>query len=400
MKPRIFIAIHYLEIGGAERSLIGLLNALNTEKYDVDLFVYSHQGELMSYIPKRIRLLPEEPAYSAIEHPMKDIIREGHWRIAWGRLKARLLFNRYMKRSGNSEGSGIFQYVADCTTKYLPSLEKYGIYDLAISFLTPHNIVLEKVRAKHRAAWIHTDYSTIQVDATREWRVWSQYDHIISISESVTVAFLKTFPEAKPKITTIENILSPTFVRSQASLLDVSKEMPRETGVVRLCTVGRFSPQKNMDTIPSICKALLKLGVQAKWYLIGYGGDEELIRQRIREAGMEQNVIMLGKRSNPYPYMADCDVYVQPSRYEGKAVAVREAQMLGRPVVITAFPTAQSQLTDGVDGLIVPLDVEGCTRELAALITTPARLQTLAATTLAHDYGNEAEARKVEALAE
>lgn len=399
MVKRIFIAMHYLEIGGAERSLLGLLNALNTNAYEVDLFVYSHQGELMPLVPKTVRLLPEEPAYSALERPMKDIVHEGHLRIAWGRLKARWAFKRYMKRSGNNEGSGIFQYVADYTTPYLPSLSKYGEYDLAISFLTPHNIVLEKVRAKKRAAWIHTDYSTIQVDARREWKVWGRYDFIVSISDSVTDAFVKTFPEARPKIVVVENILSPLFVRQQSTLIDVHDEMPKEDGVVTLCTVGRFSPPKKMDDIPAVCKRLLALGINVRWYLVGFGGDEPLIRQRICEAGMENHVIILGKKANPYPYIAACDIYVQPSRFEGKAVTVREAQILGKPVVITAFPTAKSQLTDGVDGIIVPLDVEGCARGLAEFINDTNRQRKIVAAVSQRDYGNENEARRVEAMA-
>lgn len=398
-RHRIFISIHYLELGGAERALIGLLNALDKASFDIDLFVYSHQGELMSSIPAGIRLLPEEPAYSALERPIKDILREGHLRVAWGRIKAKYHFRQYMKKSGNTDGSAIFQYVADYTTPYLPSLEKYGEYDLAISFLTPHNIVLEKINAKRKVAWIHTDYSYIQVDVQREKKVWLRYDYIASISDSVTDAFLKTFPEAKSKIVLVENILSAALVRKQAEAFDVSNEMPREDGVVRLLSVGRFSYPKNFDNVPNICRRLRDLGVNAKWYIIGFGGDEDLIRQRVGDEAMDGNVILLGKKENPYPYMAACDIYVQPSRYEGKAVTVREAQMLCKPVVITSFPTSKSQLKDGVDGVIVPLDNDGCARGLAEAIRNKEKLKTIVANLHAKDYGNEGEARMVEQLA-
>src|SRR5699024_1884006 len=117
--------------------------------------------------------------------------------------------------------------------------------------------------------------------------------------------------------------------------------------------------------------------VQIRWYLIGYGGDEVMIREKIRETGMENHVIILGKKSNPYPYMAACDVYVQPSRYEGKCVAVQEAQALGKPVIITAYPTAASQLRDGVDGVIVPQDNEGCAAGIAEVLKKPQTLERL-----------------------
>lgn len=360
MKQRIFIAIHYLEIGGAERSLLGLLNALDVALYDIDLFIYSHQGEFMRMIPKKIRLLPEIPQYAALERPLKEIVKNGHWKIAFARLRAKWLCWRYMKRSKQTEGSAIFQYVADYTIGLLPSLYRYGVYDLAISFLSPHNIVLEKVQAKKKIAWIHTDYSAIQVDKERELKVWGRYDYIASISENVTQTFLQVFPEVKEKIFLIENILSPAFVREQAVLLDVSDEMKILEGEIRLCSVGRFSFAKNFDNVPLICKSIVEKGIRVKWFLIGFGGDEQLIRDRITEAKMEDYVFLLGKKENPYPYMKTCDIYIQPSRYEGKAVTVREAQMLCKPVVITNFPTACSQLTDGVDGIIVPLENEAC----------------------------------------
>lgn len=395
MKPRIFIAIQYLEIGGAERSLIGLLNAFDYSRVSVDLFVYGHRGEFMSLIPKEVNLLPEVKAYAAINRPIKDIVREGQFLIAAARLLAKAKYAAYCKKEKPRDGSAIFQYVFDCVTPLLPSLKKHGEYDLAISFLTPHNIVLEKVCAKKKAAWIHTDYSYIQVDARRERRVWLRYDNIVSISESVTAAFLKTFPEAENKIVLVENILSPIFVRRQAAMFAVDEELPKEDGAVRLLSVGRFSSPKNFDNVPAICRRLREMGVKAKWYIIGFGGDEVLIRRRIREEEMQDYVIMLGKKDNPYPYMAACDVYVQPSRYEGKAVTVREAQILCKPVVITDYPTAKSQLENGVAGVIVPLDNEGCARGLADFVNNKPLREKIVANMKARDYGNEAEVGKI-----
>lgn len=397
-RPRILVTIHYLEIGGAERALIGLLNALDKERFDIDLFLYSHRGEFMPLIPAGVRLLPEIPAYSALERPMKEIICEGHWRIAWGRLKAKWKYKRYLRYHKITSSSAIFQYFSDETTPYLPSLEKYGRYDLAISFL-PNNIVRDKVSARTKIVWIHTDYSYLDVDREAELPMWMSYNFIVSISPAVTAAFLKTFPEAKDKILQIENIISPSFVRRQAALLNVSDEMPSEDGVIKLCSVGRYSEAKNFDNVPDICRRLHAEGLSVKWYIIGYGGDESLLRQYINEAGMSEWVILLGKKTNPYPYIAACDLYVQPSRYEGKAVTVREAQILCKPVAVTAFPTAGSQVIDGVDGVIVPLDNAGCAEGLAHILRTPDRMNQLSAYLHLHDYSNEAEARKVEALA-
>lgn len=396
MKKRIFIAMHYMEIGGAEISLIGLLQALDYSKYDVDMFVYSHQGELMQFIPKEVRLLPENAVYAHIERPMKDALLHGHVLLVAARLLAKVRHRVYrLKEPAVKEDYAGLQYVAQCVTPLLPSLYKYGVYDLAISFLTPHNIVLEKVKAKKKVCWIHTDYSTVDVNVALELPVWSAYDHIMSISPDVTRTFLKVFPSLKDKIVEMENILSPQFVRKRAEEFDASEEM---NGDIRLLSIGRFCHPKNFDNVPDICRRLIESGTSIKWFIIGYGGDEGLIRQRIVEAGMQEHVTLLGKRTNPYPYIKTCDVYVQPSRYEGKSVTVREAQMLCKPVVVTTYPTASSQIRNGVDGVIVPLDNEGCAHGLADFIRNKELQGRITDYLRSHDYGNESEVQKIDAL--
>ena len=159
-KPRIFINMHYMEIGGAERALLGMLNAIDTSKYDVDLFINQHTGEFMSLIPSNINLLDEEPRYSTLERPIIETIKKGHIDIAIARVIARLKHWVYTKtdKTDKAKDISIFQYAAKSTTPLLPKLDKLGMYDLAISFLTPHNIVKDKVQARKKIAWIHTDY--------------------------------------------------------------------------------------------------------------------------------------------------------------------------------------------------------------------------------------------------
>ena len=398
---KLFIAIHYLELGGAEFSLIGLLQSLDYSKYDVDLFVYSHRGELMEFIPKEVNLLPESKEYAQIERPLKDVIRDGYWKIAYARLKAKFQFRRYVRRNHPKDVSAILQYVSSAVSPYLPSLGYLGEYDLAISFLTPHNIVLEKVKAKRKAAWIHTDYSRIDVNTDMELPIWSSFDHIVSISQEVTKSFVGRFPSLEQKIIEIENILSAKFVRERAELIspqEVALEMKRKEGETVLLSVGRFCEAKNYDNVPDICRRIIAAGCPVKWYLIGYGGDEPLIRREIAEAGMEDNVIILGKKANPYPYIKACDIYVQPSRYEGKSVTVLEAQILCKPVVITDYPTARSQVRDGVDGVIVPLDNEGCAAGIVSLIKDSERQGSLVEYEMVNDFGNESVSRKIDIL--
>ena len=399
MKARIFIAMHYMEIGGAETALIGLLNALDPNRVDVDLFLYDHRGEMMQFIPEWVNLLPQIPKYSVLERPIVELVKRGFWGIAAARMWAKYISKVAYKRSGSKlENNGGLDKMSKCTAPLLPRISQSVTCDLAISFLTPHRIVAEKVKAKKKIAWIHTDYTRVWVDAEDELKVWQKYDYVASISSDVTNTFLQVFPSLAPKIVEIENILAPTFVRKRAELQNVDKEI-RHEGTITLLSVGRFSDAKNYDNVPDICKRLInETKLNIKWYIIGYGGDEDLIRQKIKEAGMEDHVILLGKRSNPYPYIKACDIYVQPSRYEGKSVTVREAQMLCKPVVVTNYPTAPSQIRSGIDGVIVPMDNEGCANGLAEVICDKPLQERIIAHLKTHDYGNESEVEKIYTL--
>ena len=400
MKKRIFIAIHYMEIGGGEMSLIGLLHAIDYSQYDVDLFIYSHRGELMQFIPKDVNVLPEIPAYTNIENPIKEVIKKGFLRIAIARLKTKWQYQRYLKRTGLEKSDEIYRLMANNITPCLPSLKKYGKYDLAINYLGMHNVVLDKVDAKKKLAWIHTDYSTVHVNADEDVKRWGAFDYIISISEGVTKSFLKTFPSLRDKIVEMENILSSSFVRERAELIpqsEIEKEMPCEENTIRLLSIGRFCEAKNYDNVPDICKEVnsqlstLNSQLKVKWYIIGWGGDEQLIRQKIAEAGMQDNVILLGKKTNPYPYIKACDIYCQPSRYEGKSITVREAQMLCKPVVVTNYLTASAQINEGIDGVIVPMDNDGCAKGIAEFIIDKSKQVAICKYLGENDYGNKNE---------
>ena len=395
---RILFFSHCLELGGAERALIGLLHSLDYSEYEVDLFLMRHAGELMGYIPEQVNLLPEIPQYACLAVPIAQVLKSGHFGVALGRFIGKRKAAAYVKQHGLRENAVSLEYSHKYTRATMPPVGN-GVYDLAVSFLTPHYFVAEKVQAKKKAAWIHTDYSRLATDTDSELSMWAGYDHIVGVSEDVAKSFVSVFPSLAGKTTVIENILPEALIREQAKAFSADTEMPAD-GSIRLLSVGRFSHAKNFDNVPDICARIRAAGLPVRWYLIGYGGEEPLIRQKIAEAGMQEHVVILGKKENPYPYISACDLYVQPSRYEGKAVTVKEAQLLGRPVVITAYPTSSSQLEDGTDGVIVPMDNAGCAENLASLLQDAAELKRLSENCSNRDYSNAEEAKKLTALME
>ena len=387
----ILIISHAMEIGGAERALLGLLYSIDYTKYKVDLFLCRHDGELLKEIPKDVNLLDtNQSRYLAI--PMKLLLKEKAFKMLYGRLKAKILSKNTVKKLGlKLENQVALTYSHKYTYRYMNFINPNKEYDLAISFLTPHYICINKCNAKKKIAWIHTDYSTIDIDVKTELDMWNKFDYIASISDQCPKAFLEKFPTLEDKIIRIDNIVTKDMLEKQSNEnIDEMKD-----DCIKLLSVGRFSYAKNFDNVPEICSEILKSGINVKWYIIGFGGDEQLIKDKIKEYNMQEHVIILGKRSNPYPYIKACDIYVHPSRYEGKAVTVREAQILHKPVIITKFPTSSSQLVDGVDGVVVPMDNKECAKGIVEFINNKELQSNIINNLKNKDYSNSNEVEKI-----
>ena len=359
----VLIVSHCMELGGAERALLGLLDEFDYNEYNVELFLLRHTGELMQYIPEKVKLLPENKKYSSLAVPLADVIKKGAFGVAVGRYEGKKKAAEFAAEHNFKSSEYVFiEYSHKYTVRHMPMISNKE-YDLVISFLTPHYFAAKKTKAKKKIAWIHTDYSFIEIDVDSELKMWSAYDKIIAVSESGKEAFIKTFPSLSDRVEVIENIHPAEFIKAQANEFNVTDEMS-DDGFVKFLSVGRYCDAKNFDNVPEICSMLDNV----KWYIIGYGADEALIKNKIAEFGMQDRVILLGKKTNPYPYFKACDFYVQPSRYEGNAVTVNEALILGKLVAITSYATAASQINDGVDGVIVPLENQKCAEGLKNFI--------------------------------
>ena len=397
MKKKILFLMPSMFIGGAERSLLGLLNTIDYEKYDVSLFLYRHEGEFLSYIPSKVHLLTAIPEYGTFDIPIKDLFIDGRIRFGMARLWSKILMKIHCMKTHELPGVWMaMQYISKLLLPLLPKIP--GRYDMGISFLGIPDVLLEKVDAKKKIAWNHTDYSILNPDKKRDKELYSKVDYIVSVSSPCTEQFVKIYPEFRDKAITIENILSTDFLREQAR--EQITDMPRNGHEKILLSVGRYSEAKNFDNIPDICRRIRESGMDIIWFIIGYGGDEPLIRQQIMETGMEDYVILLGKKNNPYPYIQNCDLYVQPSRYEGKAVTVREAQVLHKPVVITKFATSSNQLEDGNDGVIVPMKNEECAEGIVMLLQNETLMLRISNNTRKKDYSNIQELKKLYRLIE
>ncbi len=395
MKKLLFI-MPSMFIGGAERSLLSLFEVIDYSRYDVSLFLYRHEGEFLPMIPSRVHLLPEMEQYRTFDVSIQSLLAGRKALFGAARLLSKAALRLHCLASGEKRGVWMsMQYTSAFLQPLLPPIP--GEYDAAVMFLGVADTLIGKVRAKTRLTWCHTDYDTLYPDRRRDLATYSRVDHVICVSPSCREKLIAFYPALRGKCLSMENVLSRPWILASAE--EPVLDLPRGDGVTIL-SVGRFCPAKNFDNVPDVCARLRRMGLDVTWYLLGYGGDEPLIRARIAEAGMEDHVVVLGKRSNPYPYIAACDLYVQPSRYEGNCVTVHEAQVLGRPVVITRYPTSSSQLEEGVDGVIVPMDNEGCAEGIAALLRDPEKMARLSAACRARDYSNADQVKQLYEIVE
>lgn len=390
---RVLIASFDMEVGGVERSLISMLNNFDYKNNEVDLMLYSHTGDFMNLLPNKHNLLDEIPQYATYRKSIKEVIDEKRYILALTRILANLNSKIFAKvKRFDEPGYYQMQLMWKYALPFLPKMDKE--YDVAISYLWPHYFVAEKVKAKKKIAWIHTDYSTIETDIIMDLKMWDKFDYIIAVSEECKNAFLNKYPSLQDKVKVIENITSPEFIRKMAE--GSIEENIKNDNSFKLVSVARLSHAKGIDNAVKALKIIHNRGLtNIKWYIVGYGGDEEMIRSLIKDNNLQDSFILLGKKINPYPYMKMADIYVQPSRYEGKAVTVGEAQILEKSVIITNYITAKSQVRENIDGYICELSVEGIADGLEKLYRDKKLREALARNCKKTDYSNNNELEKL-----
>jgi glycosyltransferase involved in cell wall biosynthesis len=394
MKKNILISVYNMEIGGIERSLINMLESFDYQKYNVDLLIFHHVGEFMNLIPNSVKVLPQVDKYTIFRKPVTLCLKEKHYLLAFIRILSKYIAKIKAKNRELEEGAGYIQM--QLTQKYssffIPKLKKE--YDVAISYAWPHDIIANKVKAKKKIAWVHTDYSKLEIDNELDLKVWNQYDYIASVSEACRDAFLSTYPTLLEKVFVVENITSPQFIKKMAEEEQPLPQVKYET--FNLVSVGRLSYVKGFDLAVEALRLLHNKGLtNIKWYVVGYGGYEKELKELIIKHDLNDSFILLGKKTNPYPYIKNCDLYVQPSRYEGKAVTVSEAKILGRPILITNYPTASSQIDDGIEGIICDLTVPGLARGIEEFYRNQELKNTLVHNIRSKDYSNNYELDKL-----
>lgn len=355
-KKKVAILLPWLKMGGTNKIALHFMKELS-QYCDVTLILSQNTGELLEQLPESIHLVIDEM------RPFKNIFTEDLRKLRMGKLlQDTLYYGRIKAKKDNVDN---YRYLVQ-RHDYICDAE----FDCAISYhgQSPERLLnlLYRTHAKKKAAWIHGEFSNTADHCRRMNAYYDQLDHMFFVSNHTLNSFLNKFSMARSKCTVYYNPINKQEILDKAML---PCEPEFDPVFLNLLTVGRVSTEKGQDMIPAVTRRLLDAGHNVRWYLIGDGDTRSKVEARIREYDIEDRVILLGTRTNPYPYMRACDIYVQPSYTEGYSTTICEAGMLGKAIVGTK-PSGgiYDQITDGEDGLIVDATVEGLTDGILRLI--------------------------------
>ena len=392
-KKKILFVNYSLHSGGIEKSLVTLLNLFDYDRYDVDLQLFVNEGLFLNRVPKQVNLLPPifPPEYKLnIRKAFPKLLQKGHPLLAVCRMLVTIVSLRGTMGERLANMWNIERRFARTNRKE---------YDAAVAFMEgqPIYYVVSKVKSRTKIGFIHGDYKAMGLSKIYDYDFIRRLDALCTVSESCKTALDETFPEFRNKIHVIYNIISAKFMRSMA---EEPVDFDSSYHGTRILSIARLSHQKGLDiAIPAIA-ALKKKGFDFKWYIIGIGPEEAALKEMIERLEIQDTVVFLGERPNPYPFLKSCDIYLQPSRFEGKSIAVDEAMVMCRPILLTNFSTAADQIDSGRNGLIVPMTSEGVEKGLEDLLLHEERRAAFIAELEKSDYTNEEEINKLYALME
>ncbi|MFE7060543.1 glycosyltransferase [Sutcliffiella sp. NPDC057660] len=364
MKKKILFMVINMNIGGTEKALLNMINEMPREEFDITIMMLENYGGFLNHIPKWVNV-----KFVNGYKEMKDILNDPPREMILKKFRSENLFKVlklciiYFLCTLKKERRILFKFIL----KYYPidSTE----YDIAVAYAGPMDFisyfVLEKIIAKKKIQWIHFDINKIGFNITFSSKLYKQYDQIAVVSEEAKEKFLMKLPLLENKTILHENIISSEQI---SKLANKHESFNDSFDGIRILTVGRLTYEKGQDLAINAMSKLIKNGYKVRWYCIGEGKSREKYEKQIEENNLVGHFILLGSKTNPYPFIKDCDIYVQPSRYEGYCITTLEARFLNKPIITTEVNGAKEQFLNRETGLIVKINEEEIYKSIRELI--------------------------------
>ena len=389
MKKILFV-MNTMGRAGAETALLELLRRIDRSEYDISLFVLTGQGELINSLPLGVKLLNRYSDTTSVHS------REGRKHLFVSGLKVLLKRFNFVR---------LLSYFAVNATEMIKKrnlqIEKLlwrafsdgaerseTKYDLAVSYIegAAAYYVADHVMADKKAAFIHVDYKKSGYTRNLDKDCYLKFDRIFGVSKEVTDVFLNVYPELAGKTEVFHNLIDAEGIRRKA---DSGIGFIDDFSGIRLLTVGRLMAQKSFETSIKACYILKKHGENIRWYVLGEGDRREKLQALIEKLGLERDFILCGAVDNPYPYMKEADIYVHCSRFEGKSIAVQEAQVLGKPIIVSDCSGNREQVIPDEDGVICEFDPRSIAKSIYELIHDENKRDKISKNALVKNNGEE-----------
>lgn len=342
--------------GGTEVALNALLNHLDYSKYAVDICCICKRGPMLEKLPKEIHVKEIDfvaPRYRLYVSGVKEKLSSP--KVFFQKVGKKIFgLVHPMKNGKNRFYNTLLKKITTQPGKYDIILDFYG-YGY---FLTAYAAKLE---ADKRAMWLH-DENLHWLYKVEEYL--PEFDRIFCVSEAVKQEFIKRCPGLKNKTEVFYNIVDASEIKEKAEL---PIDDARYTGSFKILTVGRLEYQKGYDIAIQAAAILKRQGICFRWFVIGEGTELGKLEKQVERADVKE-FVFLGRKENPYSYMMHCDLYVQPSRHEGKALTIQEAKILNKPILVSDIPSNREQVTDGVNGYLVQAEPELLAKKIEYLI--------------------------------
>ena len=367
MKKVLFV-INTLGCAGAETALMELLKSLDEKEYEISLYVLMGQGEMIDKIPGNVKLLNDHYCKeSVLSKQGKQAMIKTVWRTFWkngdvfGKFSYIIRTFSAMRSTGKIQPDKIlWRVISDGSPRFEET------YDLAVAYLEGGSTyyVAEHVKAKKKAAFIHIDYESSGYTKAMDRNCFDKIDRIFTVSDEVKKHFLNVYPKYQDKVMVFHNIINQDEIRKKA---EEGTGFEDHFDGVRLLTVGRLTYQKAYDIAIDAMKLIKDRGYKVRWYILGEGSERPALEKKVKELGLEKEFLMPGAASNPFPYYKQADIYVHATRFEGKSIAIQEAQTLGCAIFASDCNGNREQIIQDEDGLLCQLDPESIAEAVISL---------------------------------
>ncbi len=394
MKKVLFIYPSMI-IGGSTTALLSCLNCLSPDEYKIDLQLFRNEGPLLDAIPEHVNLLPAAELYTGTRGRIIKMLKFVFLGHAFRSFAMGITSN---KKKLFSRGAA-----NDFQAKAL-SRKNDVEYDYAIGYLEgwSDRYLAFSVKAKKKYAWLHSTFKNITSEPREELCWMRKVDKIAFVTDACRDDFKKDLPEMADKAITIANITDSEIIRKRSLAVDETDEAYKRFVLdqsFKIVTVCRLTISvKGLDRIVACAKQLKADGMKFNWCVIGDGDEAAVLNKLIEDADVADCVVPIGKRMNPYPFVAAADVMCMPSRFEGKPITVTESLILGTPPIVTNYLSANEQIRNGFDGIVVENSDDAIIPALRECISKPEKVALMKQNAQSCEYGNSAYVKEFEEM--